>query len=91
LFGAAFFVANRVNLGKFLIIVGTGQGLFTISIRLVTEFWSGHFLALNNYVLWLTSSAAGLGIVFAILAQSVSKGKSDSIASKALRAAFRRK
>jgi hypothetical protein len=26
LFGAGFFAANRVNIGKFLVIVGTGQG-----------------------------------------------------------------
>jgi hypothetical protein len=33
LFGTGFFAANRVNVGKFLVIVGTGQGLFTIGIQ----------------------------------------------------------
>ncbi len=37
LFGAGFFPANRVNVGKFLVIVGTSQGLFTIAIRILTE------------------------------------------------------
>src|ERR671921_1835628 len=36
LFGAGFFAANRVNVGKFLVIVGTGQGLLTIAIRILT-------------------------------------------------------
>jgi hypothetical protein len=87
LFGAGFFAANRVNIGKFLVIVGTGQGLFTIAIRILTEFitnQSEFSVFFNNYVTWLTSSAVGLGILFAVLSQSVSKGKGQSISSKAV-------
>jgi hypothetical protein len=90
LFGAGFFAANRVNIGKFLVIVGTGQGLFTIAIRILTEIWTGQIWGIDNYVTWLTSSAAGLGILFAVLSQSVSKGKGQSISSKAVRFALRR-
>jgi hypothetical protein len=90
LFGAGFFAANRVNIGKFLVIVGTGQGLFTIVIRLLTEIWTGQIWSINNYVTWLTSSATGLGILFAVLAQYLSKGKGQSITSKAVKFAFRR-
>jgi hypothetical protein len=90
LLGAAFFAANRVNIGKFLVIVGTGQGLFTIALRIVTELWTGQIWAIDNYVTWLTSSATGLGILFAVLSQSVSKGKGQSITSKAVRLALRR-
>jgi hypothetical protein len=90
LFGAGFFAANRVNIGKFLVIVGTGQGLFTIAIRVLTEIWTGQIWSINNYVTWLTSSATGLGILFAVLAQSVSKGKGQSITSKAVKFALRR-
>ena len=90
LLGAGFFAANRVNVGKFLVIVGTGQGLFTIAIRILTEVWSGQLWSINNYVTWLTSSATGLGILFAVLAQSVSKGKGQSITSKAVKFALRR-
>ena len=90
LFGAGFFAANRVNIGKFLVIIGTGQGLFTIVIRILTEIWTGQIWTINNYVTWLTSSATGLGILFAILAQSVSKGKGQSITSKAVKFALRR-
>src|ERR687896_1272540 len=75
LFGAGFFAANRVNIGKFLVIVGTGQGLITIAIRILTEIWTGQIWGIQNYVTWLTSSAVGLGILFAVLSQSVSKGK----------------
>jgi hypothetical protein len=77
--GAALFAANRVNIGKFLVAIGTGQGLVTITLRILSEVWSGHSLLANNYVIWLTSSGAGLGILFAILSQSISKGKGDSI------------
>jgi hypothetical protein len=77
--GAALFAANRVNIGKFLVAIGTGQGLFTIALRILSEVWSGHSLLSNNYVTWLTSSAAGLGILFAVLSQSISKGKGHSI------------
>ena len=90
LFGAGFFAANRVNIGKFLVIIGTGQGLFTIAIRILTEIWTGQIWGIDNYVTWLTSSAVGLGILFAVLSQSVSKGKGQSISSKAVRFALRR-
>jgi hypothetical protein len=90
LFGAGFFAANRVNIGKFLVIVGTGQGLFTIAIRIFTEIWTGHIWGNDNYVAWLTSSATGLGIIFAVASQSISKGKGESISSKAVRFALRR-
>lgn len=90
LFGAGFFAANRVNIGKFLVIVGTGQGIFTIAIRILTEIWTGQIWGIENYVTWLTSTAAGLGISFAVLSQSVSKGEGQSISSKAVRFALRR-
>jgi hypothetical protein len=86
LLGAGFFAANRVNIGKFLVIIGTGQGLFTIAIRILTEFLTNQSefsVFFNNYVTWLTSSAVGLGILFAVLSQSVSKGMGQSISSKA--------
>ena len=91
MFGAGFFAANRVNIGKFLVIVGTGQGLFTIAIRILTEIWTGEIWGIDNYITWLTSSAAGLGILFAVLSQSVSKGKGQSINSKAIRFVLRRR
>lgn len=89
--GAGLFLANRVNFGKFLIMLGTGQGLFTIIARLALEQWLGHSWEVNSYVLWLTSTAAGLGVMFAILSQSLSKGKSESIYWKILRSCYRRK
>ena len=42
----------------------------------------------NNYIIWLTSSATGLGVLFAIISQSFSKGKSKSIISRAFRLAL---
>jgi hypothetical protein len=83
--GAGLFVANRVNIGKFLVAIGTGQGLFTIALTFISEIWSGHSLLANNYVIWQTSSAAGLGILFVLISQSISKGQGDSIYSKILK------
>lgn len=91
LFGAGFFAANRVNVGKFLVIVGTGQGLFTIAIRILTEIWTGHIWGIDNYVTWLTSSATGLGVIFAVLSQSISKGRGESISSKTIKFALRKR
>ncbi len=89
--GAGLFAANRVNLGKLLVIIGTGQGLFTIAIRILVELWSGHFWSLNNYVIGLTSTATGLGILFAVVAPTISKGKGESMFSKAIRLVLRKK
>jgi hypothetical protein len=41
LMGAGLFVANRVNVGKLLVIIGTGQGLITISLHILLEIQSG--------------------------------------------------
>jgi hypothetical protein len=87
LIGAGLFAINRVNIGKFLLSIGTGQGIFTIVFHILSEITSSSSGSLtfgNHYVIWLTSSMAGIGILLAIMAQSFSKGKSDSIISKAL-------
>src|SRR5690348_360392 len=85
LIGAGLFAVNRVNLGKFFLSIGTGQGIFTIAFHILSEISSsssGKLTFGNHYVIWLTSSAAGIGILFAVMAQSISKGKGDSIISK---------
>ncbi|HXG07472.1 MAG TPA: hypothetical protein VNI77_09135 [Nitrososphaera sp.] len=79
LMGAALFAANRINTGKFLVVVGTGQGLVTILLRIAAEFWSGRLTLENNYVTWLTSTATGLGILFVVTAPYITKGKGPSI------------
>ena len=92
LIGAGLFVANRVNIGKSLVIIGTGQGLLTIGLHILLEIQSGRILSSeNNYIIWLTSSATGLGILFAIVSQSLSKGKSESVTSRVLRFVLRRR
>jgi hypothetical protein len=78
LVGAGLFAANRVNLGKLWIGIGTGQGLFTIALRIIFDVWYGRIDLANNYVVWLMSSAAGLAILFSVVARSVSKGESEN-------------
>lgn len=71
--------ANRINIGRFLVFVGTGQGVITILIRIAMEFWAGWLALENNNITWLTSTAAGLGILFAIIASYVTKGKGQNL------------
>jgi hypothetical protein len=92
LLGSALFAANKVLAGRFMVMVGTGQGLFTIGLRIFSDLSSGRMADLdNNYVTWLTSSAVGLGILFAVVSQSISKGTTDGIVSRSLRFALRKK
>jgi hypothetical protein len=89
LIGAALFAANRVNLGKLWIGIGTGQGLFTIALRIIYDVWSGRIDLANNYVLWLMSSATGLGILFSVIARSISKGHSENTFVRIIKFIFR--
>lgn len=89
--GAGLFAANRINIGKFLVVVGTGQGLITILLRIATELWSGRLALDNNYITWLTSTATGLGILFAVIASSITKGKGESLYFRLARLLLRRR
>ena len=46
-----------------------------LRIRNLTKIWTGQTWATDNYITWLKSSATGLGILFAVLSQSISKGR----------------
>jgi hypothetical protein len=87
LIGAGLFAANRVNWGKFLVMLGTGQGLVSILLHIFLRLFSssGWNNIDNDYIIWLGTSATGLGILFAIASQSVSKGKGEGINHKVLR------
>ena len=78
LVGAGLFAANRVNLGKIFVGIGTSQGFFTIALRIIYDIWSGRIDLANNYVLWLTSSATGLAILLSVIAMSISKGDNEN-------------
>ncbi len=91
LLGAALFVVNRATLGKFLVFIGTGQGLFTIALHIWSEISSGRIALENNYITSLTSSAVGLGILFAVLAQSIPKGWGETIVSRGIKYIFGKK
>ena len=87
LMGAGLFAANRVNWAKFLVMLGTGQGLISIVLHIILRLLSsGGWADIdNNYMIWLGTSLTGLGTLFAIASQSVSKGKGDGINLKILR------
>jgi hypothetical protein len=78
--GAFLFLKNHITTGKFLVIIGTGQGVITIVATLILELISkgegegGEGVAYaSNYIFWLASSATGLGILFSIIATNVAK------------------
>lgn len=87
LMGAGLFAANRVNWAKFLVMLGTGQGLVSILLHIILGLLSssGWNNIDNNYIIWLGTSLIGLGTLFAIASQSVSKGKGEGIYLRALR------
>ena len=58
-------------------------------MRIIFDAWSGRLDPVNNYVLWLTSSATGLAIVFSVIARSVSKGESESTFTRIIKFIFR--
>jgi hypothetical protein len=70
-------------------VVGTGQGLFTIAVRILVQLWSGELCSMNNYVRGVTSTSTGLGILIAGVAPTIAKGKGDSLVSKAIRLVLR--
>ena len=89
--GAGFFAANTDNIGKFLVIVGTGQGLFAIAIYVFSQRHGQDRYGKLQLCHWLTSSVTALGILFAELSELVSKGKGQCLNAKAARFAMRRR
>ena len=71
--GAILFSKNHVTSGKLLVMIGTGQGIITIVISLVIDLIHGGTAYASSYVLWLSTSATGVGILFSILARTIAK------------------
>jgi hypothetical protein len=81
--GAFLFLKNHITTGKFLMVVGTGQGVITIVATLILELISkrggeGGVAYASNYIFWLATSATGLGILFSIIATNVAKPAAPS-------------
>ena len=87
LMGAGLFAANRVNWAKFLVVLGTGQGLVSILLHIILGLLSssGWNNTDDNYIIWLGTSLTGLGTLFAIASQSISKGKGEGLYLRVLR------
>ena len=60
--GALLFLKNHITTGKFLIMIGTGQGIITIVATLVLDLINdgGGIDYATNYLLWLMSSTTWL-------------------------------
>ncbi len=56
--------------GKILIILGTSMGVVGLIISLIGALYHGET---DNFMNWLTTSFAGIGIICAIAAQKIAK------------------
>lgn len=77
--GALLFLKSHITSGKLLVMIGTGQGIITIVVGLLIESLQGGIVYANNYVLWLATSAIGLGIIFSIVASNIAKAASSNV------------
>ncbi len=73
LIGGALFIKNRITAGKFLVMMGTGQGILTIILSLAFGLASQGLNFLSNYLLWFTGTAAGIGIICSIVSRTMVK------------------
>lgn len=80
--GALLFLSNHITGGKILVMIGTGQGIITIIVALVIEMMQGGVVDAGNYVLWLATSATGIGILFSVVARSIAKPVEPSAAGR---------
>lgn len=83
--GALLFLKNHITSGKLLVMIGTGQGIITIVISLVINLIQGGTTHASSYVLWLSTSATGVGILFSIIARTLAKPVRQKIADKTKR------
>ena len=86
-----FFAANRVNIGRFLVIVGTVQRSICYNNMYSHRDMDRTDMGNDNYIDWLTSSATALGILLAVLSSSVSRGRGQSMSAKAVRFTLRKR
>jgi hypothetical protein len=56
--------------GKIFIILGTSMGIIGLIINLIIAIYHGET---GNFISWLMTSFAGIGIVMAIIAQRIAK------------------
>jgi hypothetical protein len=64
--------------------------LFTIALGIMYDVWSGRLDLVNSYVMWLMSSATGLGILFSVIARTISKGDSENMPIRIIKFIVRR-
>lgn len=68
--GGILIYKNHPIIGRILIILGTSIGLIGLVINLLSALYHGET---ENFLAWLTTSFAGIGIVLAIIATRISK------------------
>jgi hypothetical protein len=70
--GSFLILANRVGLGKFIVGLGAGMGLFGFILLLAENYLSGTLAV--TWLLAILQTPGFLGVVLSILARMVAKG-----------------
>jgi hypothetical protein len=73
--GGILIAMERIGLGKFVIGLGAGMGLFGLIIMLVEAYLAGGVAALTDIVTMISQSIAWIGVILSIVARM--RAKSD--------------
>jgi hypothetical protein len=71
--GGVLFLKSRITAGKVLVFIGTGYGILMIILSVILGLSSEGPEFLGSYVVWLTGTASGLGILCSLIARAVAK------------------
>ena len=73
--GGILIAMERIGIGKFVIGLGAGVGLFGLIIMLVEAYLAGGVAALTEILTLISQSIAWIGVIMSIVARS--RAKSD--------------
>jgi hypothetical protein len=73
--GGILIAMDRIGIGKFVIGLGAGVGLFGLIIMLVEAYLAGGVAALTDILTMISQSIAWIGVIMSIVARS--RVKSD--------------
>ena len=71
--GGILIAMDRIGIGKFVIGLGAGVGLFGLIIMLVEAYLAGGVAALTDILTMISQSIAWIGVIMSIVARSLAK------------------
>jgi hypothetical protein len=73
--GGVLIGLSRIRIGKFVIGLGAGVGLFGLIIMLVEAFMIGGVLGFTEILTYVSQSIAWIGVIMSIVARSRAKSE----------------